>query len=92
VEFDGISETSADKHLSLVKGMIDSGFLTYTLISQDAGWYHIGEPGGGSYRPYNFVFETFIPMLKKAGVLEEEVRTLLLDNPRRALTLGTKKL
>jgi predicted metal-dependent phosphotriesterase family hydrolase len=92
VEFDGISESSADTHLSLVKGMIDSGFLTYTLISQDAGWYHVGESGGGSYRPYSFIFESFIPMLKKAGVLEEEIRTLLLDNPRRALTLGTKKL
>jgi phosphotriesterase-related protein len=92
VEFDGIGEKSAEEHLSLVKGMIDGGFLSYTLISQDAGWYHVGEPGGGEYRSYSFVFESFIPMLRKAGVLEEDVRTLLLDNPRRALALELKKL
>lgn len=92
VEFDGISEKSAETHLNLVKGMIESGFLSYTLISQDAGWYHVGEPGGGDYRPYTFVFESFIPMLQKAGVLKEDIRTLLLDNPRRALTPEPKRL
>lgn len=90
VEFDGVSEKSAEHHLGLVKGMIDSGFLSYTLISQDAGWYHVGEPAGGTYRPYSFLFDTFLPMLESSGVLKEDIRTLLLDSPRRVLTPEVK--
>ncbi len=91
VEFDGVGEKSAQNHLTLVKSMADSGFLSYTLLSQDAGWYNIGEPGGGEYRPYAFLLESFIPMLQKAGLLKEDIRTLLVDNPRRALTLGLRR-
>ena len=91
VEFDGVGEKSAQNHLTLVKSMADSGFLSYTLLSQDAGWYNIGESGGGEYRPYAFLLESFIPMLQKAGLLKEDIRTLLVDNPRRALTLGLRR-
>jgi phosphotriesterase-related protein len=91
VEFDGVGEKSAQNHLTLVKSMADSGFLSYTLLSQDAGWYNIGESGGGEYRPYTFLLESFIPMLQKAGLLKEDIRTLLVDNPRRALTLGLRR-
>jgi phosphotriesterase-related protein len=91
VEFDGVGEKSAENHLTLVKSMVDSGFLSYTLVSQDSGWYHVGEPGGGDYRPYTFLFDSFIPMLQKAGLLKEDIRMLLLDNPRRALALEFRR-
>jgi phosphotriesterase-related protein len=50
VEFDGISAKSADWHLACVRAMAEQNLLGRTLISQDAGWYHVGEPGGGNYR------------------------------------------
>ena len=74
VEFDGISEASAEKHLQLVKGMFDQGFSNRLLISQDSGWYHVGEPKGGNYRSYTFVFANFIPLLRRAGISTEHVR------------------
>ena len=92
VEFDGISESSTDKHLQLVKGMIEQGFSDRLLISQDAGWYHVGEPKGGTFRPYTLVFENFIPLLRRSGVTPEHIRSLLIDNPRQALTLKIRKL
>jgi phosphotriesterase-related protein len=92
VEFDGISESSTDKHLQLVKGMIEQGFSDRLLISQDAGWYHVGEPKGGTFRPYTLVLEKFIPLLRRSGVTPEQIRSLLIDNPRKALTLQTRKL
>jgi phosphotriesterase-related protein len=92
VEFDGISETSAEKHLQLVKGMIEQGFSDRLLISQDAGWYHVGEPKGGTYRPYTFVFANFVPLLRRSGITPEQIRSLLIDNPRKALTLQIRKL
>jgi phosphotriesterase-related protein len=92
VEFDGIGESSAQRHLHLVKGLIEQEFSDRLLISQDAGWYHVGEPKGGIYRPYSFVFVDFIPLLRKAGISPEQVRSLLIDNPRKALTPQIRKL
>jgi phosphotriesterase-related protein len=92
VEFDGISEASAEKHLQLVKGLIEQGFSDRLLISQDAGWYNIGEPKGGMFRAYTFLFASFIPLLRRAGISPEQVRSLLIDNPRQALALQIRKL
>jgi phosphotriesterase-related protein len=79
VEFDGISEKSAPWHRDCVLHMRDKGLLAQTLISQDAGWYHVGEPGGGSYRGYTFLYTDFLPLLPA-----ETWKPLLVDNPRRA--------
>lgn len=88
VEFDGINDASVGRHVELVRAMIDRGYLERTLISMDAGWYHVGEPGGGTYRGYGLLFEGFLPALRGAGVSERQIRTLLVDNPRHALQPG----
>ncbi|MSS73705.1 MAG: phosphotriesterase [Candidatus Latescibacteria bacterium] len=67
---------------------LDTGLGDRLLISHDAGWYHVGEPGGGTYRPYDAIFTHFLPTLKKDHPGIE--KTLLVDNPRRALTPGVK--
>jgi phosphotriesterase-related protein len=92
IEFDGISEGSADKHIQLVKSLAEQRLINRVLLSQDAGWYHVGEPKGGTFRPYAFALTKFIPLLRQAGISPEQVRTLFLDNPRKALTLQTRKL
>ena len=79
VEFDGISAKSLDWHLECVRHMAAAGLLRRTLVSQDAGWYHAGEPGGGDYRPYTFLYTDFLPRLAPA-----EARQLMWENPRRA--------
>jgi phosphotriesterase-related protein len=86
VEFDGISEQSVDKHVTLVTQMRAAGRLDRVLVSHDAGWYHVGEPDGGRFRPFDTLFTKFVPALKAAGASDADVRRLLVDNPRRALT------
>jgi phosphotriesterase-related protein len=86
VEFDGIGEESVDKHVALVLQMHAAGRLDRVLVSHDAGWYHVGEPDGGRFRPFDTLFTKLLPALKAAGVSEANVRHLLVDNPRRALT------
>ena len=56
------------------------------LVSHDAGWYRVGEPGGGQFRPYDTLFTAFVPALKASGFADAEIRQLLVDNPRRALS------
>ena len=48
VEFDGIADDSITRHVELVRQMKAEGLLGRVLLSHDAGWYHVGEPGGGS--------------------------------------------
>jgi phosphotriesterase-related protein len=86
VEFDGISSASAQKHVALVLGMKQAGYLSRVLLSQDSGWYHVGEPGGGNFRPYDFLFVEFLPLLRRAGVSGKEIETMMIGNPRAVLT------
>jgi phosphotriesterase-related protein len=87
VEFDGVGAQSLDGHVQAVTDMIGRGHIGRLLVSQDAGWYHVGEPGGGVYRGYTYLFETFLPALRKKGATEAQIRTLLVENPARALTV-----
>lgn len=76
VEFDGVGAKSAGWHLECVRFMAESDLLGRTLISQDAGWYHVGEPGGGDYRGYTYLYTDFAPRLRPGWVPR-----LLRENP-----------
>ena len=50
VSLDGVSERSLDAHVGAVlRPRRAPGHLGRVLVSQDAGWYHVGEPGGGRF-------------------------------------------
>ena len=85
MEFDGLSQASVTRHVELVGLMKAEGLLGHVLLSHDAGWYQVGEPGGGQFRPYDTLFTTFIPALKAAGFADAEVRDLIVAHPRQAL-------
>ncbi len=91
VEFDGISPESLDEHVDFVKNMKENGLLHRTLVSHDAGWYHVGEPGGGNFRPYTTLFEAFIPALEREGFTQGEINQLLVENPRESLAIWVRK-
>ena len=84
VEFDGIGPDSVERHVQLVKMMADAGHLGRVLVSQDAGWYHVGEPGGGTFRPFDTIFTRFVPAIRDA-LGQDAVQQLLVANPSRAL-------
>ena len=86
ISLDGVSEKSLDAHVAAVVDLARGGHLGRVLVSQDAGWYHVGEPGGGSFRPYTFLFDAFVPALRQAGLGEGDTRRLLAGNPQAALS------
>jgi phosphotriesterase-related protein len=65
--------------------MKERGLLNRALVSHDAGWYRVGEPGGGEFRGFTTLFESFLPGLEAAGFTTADVDQLLVANPRRAL-------
>lgn len=90
MEFDGITATSVARHVELVRRMKEQGLLGHVLVSHDAGWYRVGESGGGQFRPYDTLFTAFIPALKAEGFADTEIQQLLFENPRLALTRKRK--
>jgi predicted metal-dependent phosphotriesterase family hydrolase len=84
IEFDGIHPDTIAQHVALVRNMREHGLLHRVLVSHDAGWYHVGEPGGGVFRNYETLFTQFIPALQNIGFKNTEFQRLLADNPRDA--------
>lgn len=87
VEFDGVGPDSIERHVELVLALRDAGRLDRVLISHDAGWYHVGEPGGGTFRPFDTLFTAFLPALERAGLGDGERSRLIVDNPARAFVV-----
>ncbi|MBO9153801.1 phosphotriesterase [Chitinophaga sp. GCM10012297] len=87
ISLDGLGSSSADDYLSRLTLLKQQGLLHRTLLSHDAGWYNVGQPNGGRFRDYNFLWEQFIPMLKKNGFTETDIRMLTVNNPAEALTI-----
>ena len=89
VEFDGIHPNSAARHAEYVTNLAQHNLLGRALVSMDAGWYHVGEPNGGTYRDYNSLFTDFLPLLKKR-LNPRQIQQLLNGNPQQALSLGIR--
>jgi phosphotriesterase-related protein len=90
VEFDGVGPDSIQRHVELVSYMKSRNLLTQVLISQDAGWYSVGEADGGKFRSYTSIFEQFLPALSKAGFSKKEIHTLMVANPAEAFTVRVR--
>ena len=90
VEFDGIDASSLDHHVDCVTRMRDAGLLDRVLISQDAGWYHVGTPGGGAFRSYETVFTSFLPALRARGFDDADMDLLMRRNPAAAFTVSVR--
>ncbi|MFC2076894.1 phosphotriesterase [candidate division KSB1 bacterium] len=88
VEFDSIGPGSATKRLEMIMQMLDQGYEDNLLLSQDAGWYNVGEPGGGNIRGFAYMVEEFIPALRAAGVNQKLIDKLTVVNPARAFTIS----
>ena len=85
LEYDSIGWSPVERHVALLVEMLDRGFENQLLISQDAGWYHVGEPAGGQIRPMTTLIDDLLPALRAAGVNSRIMEKLLIENPARVL-------
>lgn len=88
VQFDTIRGGSLAHQLEArrrgILELADAGHLDRVLLSQDVcAVSMLAVNGGGGY---SYLLDTFVPELRKAGLDEAAIRSLLVDNPRRALT------
>jgi phosphotriesterase-related protein len=91
VEFDSVNKNSINEHLNFLLDMKKAGLLHRTLISQDSGWYHVGEENGGTFNDYNTIFTDFIPAMQKAGFTDADVDLVFKKNPGEAFAIRIRK-
>jgi phosphotriesterase-related protein len=93
VEFDflGMSFTPLERHgeariVDNLREVLARGHAERILLSQDVCHDSQLRRYGGN--GYTYLAETFLPRLRAAGVSDEEIRTITVENPRRLLTIG----
>jgi phosphotriesterase-related protein len=89
ISFDQVSKTKygADAaRAAMLKRLIDAGHLSQLLVSGDLARrsYHLAHGGGPGLR---YLVERFPLVLMEAGLTAEQVRSIYIDNPARALTI-----
>jgi predicted metal-dependent phosphotriesterase family hydrolase len=93
VEFDflGMSFTPLERHgegriVDCLRELLSRGHVERILLSQDVCHDSQLRRYGGN--GYTYLADTFLPRLRAAGVSDDEIRTITVDNPRRLLTMG----
>lgn len=75
-----------DRRAELVKGMVDAGLGARVILSCHAIGYAVG--WSSSAHRFDRLLTGFVPRLRAAGVGEETLRTILVENPARLLGHG----
>jgi phosphotriesterase-related protein len=86
LSYDGIREGNAAEKVTLVVEAYRR-WPGQLLISQDAGWYNVGTPGGGEVAALDWLPRHFLPLLREAGLTEDDIEQLMVRNPARAFAV-----
>ena len=80
----GGSFVNDEQRMDSVELLIGEGYLERILISQDVcmKWMYTRYGGHG----FAHLMENIVPRMKRRGLTDEQVRTIMVDNPARALT------
>lgn len=73
------------RRAALVAELVEAGHGGQVLLS--AGATGVAKGGAGRELPYSHVLSVFVPLLGAHGLGEEDIRRILVDNPRRLLTV-----
>lgn len=85
VEYDWIGGAGSDAmFVERIMRLLDAGYVDQILLSHDRGWYDPAQPGGGTPRPFTYLSEVFVPLLRQAGLDQATIRRLTHGNPFRA--------
>ncbi len=84
LEYDALGMRALEADIALIRRALDAGYGSQLLLSQDAGWYSVGQPDGGTVRPFTALYGSILPALAQAGVAEAAITELTVTNPARA--------
>jgi phosphotriesterase-related protein len=94
LEYDAIGGQPDERFVDLIRRVLDAGFGHRLLLSQDVVGWRAGTPSGGNVdgsgrpkRRYAYLVTHFLPKLRQAGISDETIHQLTVENPRRLLGL-----
>ncbi len=90
VSFDGIGRHPLESYLKLVHAMTER-HASRLLLSQDSGWYWVGQQNGGEIRNFNYMSDVFLPALRASGIGEATIRRLTVENPANAFAIRFRR-
>ncbi len=80
-----LSYESDEVRIDHIKYLIEQGHVEQIVLSQDmTRKSHLKKHGGIGF---NYLQEVFLPQAQKKGIKEEHLRQMLVDNPRRLLSV-----
>ena len=91
ISLDGVNPDTLQIHLDFLKSMKENNMLDRVLVSQDSGWYNVGEPKGGNFKPYTCIATQFIPVLQQNGFTQNELDLIFKTNPAKAFAIKVKR-
>jgi len=65
--------------------LIEDGFLDRVLISHDTAFKTMLRSYGGG--GYSYILKIIVPKMLKKGIKEEQIHSILVENPKRAIVL-----
>jgi phosphotriesterase-related protein len=83
----GVQCPSDDDNARAIRSLIDAGFLDRILLSHDVFLKMMLSHYGGF--GYGYVVRHFLPRLKRFGVSDEQIRTMMVSNPRQVFAAST---
>jgi predicted metal-dependent phosphotriesterase family hydrolase len=81
----GIEEALEPRLVELIVELLERGYGSQLLLSQDVGHNSQLKANGGF--GYTYLQQHFLPTLRTAAVGEGEIGQMTIDNPRRILTI-----
>jgi len=87
IEVDSIGTRPFEDHCRILRGLLDAGLKNKLLLSQDAGWYNVGQVQGGQVRPYHPFFTEFIPAALQWGLEQTVLNEMITVNPQKAFAI-----
>lgn len=78
-----------EQRVDLVKEMVDAGFAEHIILSCSSIGYPLGVPQPTHSMAH--LLKSFVPKLRKAGIAESTIDTILAENPKRILTRQRKE-
>ncbi len=70
----------------LVHALIERGYVNHLMLSHDRNRDYEMRYGGST--GYCHIFETLLPRLRQLGVSDEQINTMMVLNPARALSIN----
>ncbi len=87
ISIDHLHPPAYEQGLALLEGLMGCGLTDRLLLSQDSGWYNVGQERGGLINPFHLLFKEFVPYAEVQGWSKETLERLTMFNPAIAMRL-----